>query len=166
MNEPSSTGARRWGIVAIAFIVLAACSSVPRSIAPPSVELVTLGVVQATADGQSFRVALLLDNPNDVALPVESISFNLRLAGGEGIMSGESFAPFELPPGGRETVRLDIQTDLVSSVSRLLSFVQGPEDRLAYELNGRMTLGGRPERMVPISMTGTVPLTATMGGSR
>lgn len=149
----------------LAALALTACSSVPRSIAPPGAELVSLSLLEGTADGQRYRLGLLLQNANDVALPVRSLRFNLRLSG-QGILTGESFEPFELAPGGSETITLVIQSDLVSSVSQLLSFVQGPDDRLAYELNGRLTLTGRPERSVPISMTGTVPLTATIGGAR
>jgi LEA14-like dessication related protein len=146
-------------------LALFACSSVPRSVAAPEVQLVSLSLLESTADGQRFRVSLLLDNPNDVALPIRSVRFNARL-GGEGILSGESLAPLELPARGRETLRLEVQTDLVSSVSRLLAVVQGPDDGLAYELNGRLMLAGRPERALPFSTCGTVPLTATMGGAR
>lgn len=158
----------RWScglVLGTALLGVCACSSVPRSVTPPQVQLVSLSLLEATADGQRFRVSLLLDNPNDVALPIRSVRFNARLAG-EGILSGESLAPLELPARSRETLRLEVQTDLVSSVSRLLAVVQGPDDGLAYELNGRLMLAGRPERPMPFSTSGTVPLTATMGGAR
>ena len=148
--------------VSLGALALAACSSVPRSVAPPEVELVGLSLLEATPDGQRFRVSLLLDNPNDIELPVQSIRFNARL-GGEGILSGESLAPLDLPARGRETLRLEVQTDLVSSVSRLLALVQGPGDAVPYEINGRLTLSGRTARSLPFSQSGSVPLSASMG---
>lgn len=167
MNSRLLASVRRgaWLALGAALLALAACSSVPRTVAPPDVRLVSLSLLEATGDGQRFRVSLSIDNPNDLALPIQSLRFNARL-GGEGILSGESLEPLELPARGRETVRLEIETDLVSSVSRLLAVVQGPDDGLAYELNGRLMLAGRTERSLPFSTSGTVPLTATMGGAR
>lgn len=149
-------------LVSLGVLVLGACSSVPRTVAPPEVDLIGLSLLEATPDGQRFRVSLLLENPNDIPLPLQAIRFNARL-GGEGILSGESLAPLELPARGRETLRLEIQTDLVSSVSRLLALVQGPGDGVPYEINGRVTLSGRTARSLPFSQSGSVPLSASMG---
>jgi LEA14-like dessication related protein len=167
MKRPTDRNAhwRQALLLGAALLSLFGCSGVPRSVAAPEVQLVSLSLLEATADGQRCRVGLLLENPNDVALPIRSVQFNARL-GGEGILSGESLVPLELPARGRETLRVEILTDLVSSVSRLLAVVQGPDDGLVYELYGRLMLAGRPERAMPFSTSGTVPLTATMGGAR
>ena len=49
---------------------LVACSSLPRQLASPRVELVELRLLQASFDGQRFAVRLVLDNPNPVPIPV------------------------------------------------------------------------------------------------
>jgi LEA14-like dessication related protein len=150
-------------IVLALLLTTTACSSLPRSTLAPDVKLESLSVVEVTADGQRFRLGLLLDNPNAYPLPIASLRFNVRL-GGQGIMTGESRAPLTIPALGTETLRLEIDTDLVSSVSRLLALVQGPDDGIRYELNGRLVLASGMDRTLPFSVSGIVPLSATMGG--
>ena len=142
-------------------LALTACNSLPRTTVAPSVRLVSLSLVEATADGQRFRLGLTLDNPNAYAVPIQSLRFNLRL-GGQGIMTANSNAPLTLPALGTETLRLDVESDTVSSVSQLLALVQGPDDAIRYELNGRLVLASSMERTLPFSVSGVVPLSATM----
>ena len=148
------------GLAAIVLLGVGACSSVPRSIVPPEVQLVSLALVRATTEEQTFRVGFLLRNPNDFPIPVSSIDFSARLSG-EGVLIGES-QPVTLPALDEERLNVEVRTDIVSSMSRLLAAVQGPEDGLAYELVGRLRLGGRPPRTVPFTYSGLVPLSATM----
>lgn len=150
-----------FGLLAISLLAVGACSSVPRSIVPPEVQLVSLSLVRATPQGQTFRVGFLLRNPNDFPIPIQGLEFSARLSG-EGLLIGESLAPATLPALGEERLRVEVQTDLVASMSRLIAVVQGPEEGLAYELAGRLRLDGRPPRSVPFAFNGLVPLSATM----
>ena len=114
---------------ALCLCLIQACSSLPRQLAPPQVELVELRLLQASFDGQRFAVQLLLSNPNPVPIPVLFVEFNVRLAG-EGLLDGRSLSPFTLPAGGSQSVDVEIFSNLVSSASRLLSLVQGPTNSL------------------------------------
>ena len=43
----------------------------------------------------------------------------------------------------QQTVTLELGSEIVSSLSRLMSFVQGPENTLPYEIYGKVTLDRR-----------------------
>lgn len=134
-----------------------ACSSLPRQLAPPRVQLVELRLLQAGFDGQRFAVRLLLDNPNPVAIPVRNLEFDVRLAG-EGLLDGRSLAPFTMPAGGSSTVDLEIFSNLVSSATRLQALGQGPENALDYEIQGELTLDARLRDPLGFYYRGQVPL--------
>lgn len=152
--------ARRSSYAIAATICLAAivaCSSLPRQLAPPRVELVELRLLQAGFDGQRFAVRLLLDNPNPIPIPVRSFEFDVRLAG-EGLLDGRSIAPFTMPAGGSHAVDVEIFSNLVSSATRLLALVQGPQNTLDYEIQGELTLDARLRDPIGFYHRGQVPL--------
>ncbi len=136
---------------------LAGCSSLPRQLAPPQVELAELRLLQASFDGQRFAVRLVVDNPNPVPIPVRSLEFDVRLAG-EGLLDGQSFSPFTLPARGRSSVDVEVFSNLVSSVSRLLTYAQGPANGLEYEVYGEIALDVRLREPIGFYRRGVVPL--------
>jgi LEA14-like dessication related protein len=148
--------------------LLSACVSAPRALVAPEVQLVGLSLLGVSADSQRFRVDLSVTNPNEVTIPVERLSFSVRLAG-SGVMNGRSLAPFELASGASTTLQLEVTTNLVSSLSRLLSLLQGPSDAIPYDLDGLVTLSRGLNPTFPFSRRGEVPLSLPAGlqaGSR
>jgi LEA14-like dessication related protein len=120
----------------------------------------SVSLLESSFEGQRFDVRLQLANPNAAALPVRQLDFDVRL-GGEGILVGRYQVPFTLPPQGIETVQLEIFSDTVSSVSRLMSMAQGPENALNYEIQGEITLDAGLREPVVFYSRGRVPLTST-----
>lgn len=159
LREVSTT--LRVFLTMIGAVSLAGCSSIPRGLAPIQPQLLSLDMVQASFEGQRFEVELSLTNPNSVELPVRYLEFDVRLAG-EGLLAGESAVPFILPAQDRETVRLEIFSEIVSSTSRLMSLAQGPQNALTYELQGELTLDAGMRDPVPIASRGQVPLTVRL----
>ncbi len=141
-----------------------ACSSLPRVLTPPDVQLTGLSLLRASSDRQDFRVTLRIVNPNPIPIPVEELRFNARI-GGEGLLAGTTTSRILLPARGEETLRLEVSTDLMSSIRRLLSLATGADDSLPYELDGYLALDPRHRRTLPFRSRGTVPLSATMGVS-
>lgn len=109
--------------------------------------------------GQRFRIALLVDNTNTEPLALKAIEFKLRLAD-QGIIDGRT-GPLVIEALDRQTVTLEVGSEIVSSVSRLLSFVQGPENALPYEIYGTVELDRRFREPLPFSASGQVPLVMT-----
>lgn len=146
------------GALLSAIVVLPlACAGSQGTLTAPRVQVTGLSLLEAGGETQRFSVSLLVENPNAVALPVEKLQFSLRLAG-EGLLNGESMAPVAVPANGSETIRLEVESALVSSLSRLLALVQGPDNALPYEINGQLTLAQRFRNTFPFRFRGQVPL--------
>ena len=127
-----------------------------RQVTGLQIVLQSLEPLQSTGRGQRFRVALLIDNMNTEPLKIRNIELKVRLAD-EGIIDGNTGA-FTIQALDQQTLNLEVSSEIVSSLSRLLSFVQGPENALPYELFGKVTLDRW--RMEPLQFTahGQVPL--------
>lgn len=134
-----------------------ACSSMPRRLAPPQVELARLQLLEAGFEGQRFAVELMLNNPNAADIPVRMVEFDVRL-GGEGMLEGRSLAAFTLPANGSHAVELEVFSNLVSSASRLMSFARGPTNALEYEIQGALTLDAAMREPLRFYHRGQVPL--------
>ena len=147
----------KWTAMCALIALQLACSATSRSIQPPRVELVGLSVLQPS---QRFRVSLLLTNPNAEPVPIEELRFSVRLAG-EGRLTGNSSGPLIVPAQGEETLRVEVEGDMISSVSRLISLVQGPRGTLQYEIVGDMTTDRRSRNSFPFDSSGQVPLSTT-----
>jgi len=105
---------------------------------------------------QRFRIALLVDNSDTEPVKIRGIEFKLRLAD-EGIIDGYT-PPLVIEALDRQTVIIEVGSEIVSSVSRLLSFVQGPENTLPYEIYAKVTLDRKMIDPLSFSATGEVPL--------
>jgi LEA14-like dessication related protein len=147
----------RWALLCALIVLQVACSGTSRSIQPPRVELIGLSVLQPS---QRFRVSLLVSNPNAEPVPIEELRFSVRLAG-EGRLNGNSSAPLTVAAFGQETLRVDVDADMVSSVSRLISLVQGPQSTLQFEIVGDLTTDRRGRNSFTFTASGQVPLSAT-----
>ena len=160
-RESCGRGAR---LLLVACAALAAgCATLQNALEPPQVRLVGLTLVEASAANQRFELALDVRNPHPIPFPGEELAVSVRL-GGAGLLDGRSLEPFVLPAREAETVRIEVESDIVSSLSRLLSLAQGPNSALAYELNGRVTPSRRLSGPIPFSTRGEVPL--AVPGSR
>lgn len=152
--------ARGWSspiVVATFFVaLLTSCAAAPESLTPPRVEVVGLTALKSVAGRQHFRVTLLVDNMNTEPLQIAEVRFTLRLAG-EGQLSGVAGA-MTVPALTRETAAVEVDSDIVSSLSRLLAVVQGPSDALPYEIFGNVVLARRFQNRLPFAFSGEVPL--------
>jgi hypothetical protein len=148
----------------VAVILLSAApldgSVAQRGLAPPRVAILSLEPLPSSGGEQRFRAAVLVDNMNTEPLKLRGIEFKLRLAD-EGYIDG-GIGPLTLEGLHQQTLMLELSSEIVSSISRLMSFVQGPENTLPYEIVGKVTFErGRIDPMnfagegrVPIVMTG------------
>lgn len=147
----------RFVLLLLASAALGGCETIASRLEAPDVRIESLALRSATVDAQRFRVALAVSNPNPIPIPIDRLDFSVRLGGG-GLMSGQSIEAFTLGPGATRTVQLDVDSDLVSSLTRLLALVQGPGDSISYDLDGSVTLGRGLRRNLPFSFRGQVPL--------
>jgi late embryogenesis abundant protein len=149
--------------LALGLVALLGCASAGGGVAPPRITLQSLEPQPSSAGPQRFRARLLIDNPNTEPILVYNFDFQLRLAD-QGILDGAHVTPLTVQALDRQTVTLELQSEIISSVSRLLSFVQGPENALPYEMFGRVTLDRARSPPLTFNSSGQVPL--VMSGER
>jgi LEA14-like dessication related protein len=146
------------GLIALAAAWLGGCASVPGGVLDaPEVRLASLTLREAGIDAQRFRIGLQVRNPNVIPIPIQQLRFSARLAGG-GILDGRTVEPFTLAPGATQIVQVDVDSDLVSSLSRLLALVQGPSSTISYDLDGLVELSRGFQRTLPFNYRGEVAL--------
>jgi LEA14-like dessication related protein len=107
-------------------------------ITPTSVELVDAQITE-----QRFKVGLHVQNPNDRALPIKSVSCALQVEGVE-VGHGESDSSFNVPAHGESDFDMIVTTNLGMSVPnlamRLFRGGQLPSYRLSGTVNPDITL--------------------------
>jgi LEA14-like dessication related protein len=152
-------------LLSFVFLVLGVfetgCSAAPRGVAPPRVTIKNL-VAYSTPGQQRFRVTLVIDNLNTEPLAIREIEFKLRLAD-EGIIDGRALTPVTIGALEQSSLTLELTSDLISSLSRLLAFVQGPENTIPYAIYGTITLDRRRLNPLRFSSQGQIPLAMSSG---
>ncbi len=126
---------------------------------PPRITVQALAALPSSTP-QRFRVTLQFDNQNTEPLTIKAIDFKLKIAS-EGIVDGESYLGLVVGALDQQTLTLELRSDIVSSLSRLQAFTQGPSNTLPYEIYGTVTLDRRPKVKgeVPFRSSGDAPLT-------
>jgi hypothetical protein len=130
-----------------------------RGMAPPHVAVTSLEPLPRVGAEQRFRVVFRVDNLNTEPLKLRGIEFELRLAH-LGILDGHIPA-MTVEALDQQRVTLELQSEIIASVSQLLSFAQGPENTLPYEIVYKVTFArGRIDPM-NLAAEGRVPLVMT-----
>jgi LEA14-like dessication related protein len=137
-----------------------ACAAAQRGVVAPRITVQSLESLPSSAGQTRFRVSLMVDNQNIEPMRIRGIEFKLRLAD-QGIIDGNAAVPLTIEALDRQTVTLELGSEIVSSLSRLMSFVQGPENALPYEIYGEVYLDRRSRQPLQFSARGEVPLTMT-----
>jgi hypothetical protein len=151
-------------VIAMVLIASAPLECAVAQRAPPTLRIAvqSLEPLPSSSGQQRFRVALVVDNMATEPVKIRGIEFKLRIAD-EGIIDGQTL-PLAIEALDQQTVVLDVGSEIISSLSRLLSFVQGPENTLPYEIYGKVTLDRRKMQPLSFSARGAVPL--VMAGER
>jgi hypothetical protein len=153
--------------IVVAFFAVVLLGSAPmrgalaqRGLVAPQITVQNVEPLRASAGEQRFRINLLIDNPNTEPLGIRNIEFKLRLAD-EGIIDGFLPAPVLVEALHQQTMTLELGSEIISSLSRLMSFVEGPENMLAYEIYGTITLERKLRDPFRFSARGQAPLVLT-----
>jgi len=127
-------------------------------IVPPRITVQNVEALSSTTP-QRFHVTIIIDNVNTEPVTIKKLEFKLRLAD-EGIIDG-AVPPLTVEALDRRELTLELSSDIISSLSRLLSFVQGPDSLLPYEIYGRVTLTRGLQKDSAVGAKGLVPLTVS-----
>ena len=142
-------------VIAALALPLIGCAGALGDPEPPEVSIAGLGIGQPGLFEQELRVDLRLQNPNDFAIPVDSLHFALEV-NEVPFARGQTSGDFELPALGETVVPVTVlvsTTDLMDRVMRL-----GAEQRLDYQLTGTAELGNLFGMSLPFERSGRLAL--------
>ena len=119
--------------------VLGACASLPENlIEKPDVELSDVGIMGLGFNSQTFLLSLAIRNPNPFPLPINHISFGVKLAG-QRFASGETASNVSVPARGYAEFAISVELDLLGTAPQLLSIVRESRRRdIPYVLEGEL----------------------------
>jgi len=105
---------------------------------------------------QQFDVTLRMQNPNDFALPITGMEYDLSVEG-NAVASGVSDKSVTVPAFGEELITVSVVGNFLSSLKQLQRWQQSGGSALAYELNGRLKMADVPVK-IPFNYVGKFEL--------
>ena len=148
------------------FIAAALLGSAPfgsalaqRGTAPPQVTVTSLEPLPRVGGEQRFRAVFRVDNLNTEPMKLRGIEFSLRLAH-QGLLDGRLPA-MTIEALDQQVITLELRSDLIASASQLLTYAEGPENTLPYEMVCKVTYERRKIDPVNFATEGTVPVVLT-----
>lgn len=133
--------ARRWRLLVLLAAVtgLGACETLPENlIERPEVALRDVQVIGLGFDAQTFLLSFDISNPNPFPLPVNHVSYGVRLDG-QRFASGKTPSKIRVPADGTTQFAISVELDLLSTAPALLSIVrEGVRKEVPYELEGQL----------------------------
>ena len=142
--------------VAACAVLLAACSTLPSDLVPPSVEVVGVQIMSTDMFAQRFKLRMLVNNPNDLELPITGLEYTVLMLG-DRFAEGVSNEAFVLPAKGEAEFDMLVTTSFVSSFGRLLSRAGGGKlENIDYEITGKVFVDKGMFRKIPFNHRGTV----------
>jgi LEA14-like dessication related protein len=143
-------------LLAVLAVLVAACSTLGSKLEAPRLSLVGIQVLSTDMFAQRFKVRVLVQNPNDLELPVRGLEYQIILMG-DSFADGTSTDSFLLPARGEAEFDMLVTTNFVSSFGRLLSRVGGGKlEDIEYEITGKVYVEKGMLRKIPFSHRGTV----------
>lgn len=123
----------------LALCGLGACASLPESVVSrPEVELRDVQVVGLGFKNQTFLLSFDISNPNPFPLPVNHVSYGVKLDGHR-FASGQTESDISVPAAGQAQFAISVELDLLNTAPQLLSIVRdGARRDIAYALEGQL----------------------------
>lgn len=120
---------------------LAACESLPENlVSQPDVKLRDVQVQGLGFNAQTFLLTFDISNPNPFPLPVNRVSYGLKLDG-QHFASGETDGEVRVPASGATQFAISVDLDLLNTAPRLLSIIRdGVRREIPWELDGELGL--------------------------
>jgi LEA14-like dessication related protein len=141
---------RRWWILACG-LCLAGCAGAFSDVEPPEVSLAGLAFEQPGL----FEQRLRLRNPNDFALDVERVLFDLEV-NDHGLGKAWTTDAFDVPAFGEAVVPVTVVVPTSDLLERIMDFSM--TQRLDYRLKGEVKLNNMAFGTLPFEQTGNFAL--------
>jgi len=127
-------------------LTVAACATTAIYQDPPRVTLTSIQPKDMTLLEQRYSLQLRVMNPNDVAIPVEGLSYALEINGRE-FAYGVSNVTVSIPPFGEALLDVEVVSNLLNIMQQVQEMQGEQHDSLSYRLSGKINLDNSPARL-------------------
>lgn len=128
-------------LLIVSLVVLSACAGLGGLAHPPEVSVAGLSVAQIGFFEQRFALKLRVQNPNDVELPINGLTFTIEL-NGQPFLTGLSDKAVTVPRFGEALIEVMATSTLGSALKQLRELQKGGRERIDYRIVGRLNLSG------------------------
>lgn len=147
-------------------LLAAGCTGLGGDLLPPRVKVLDVRPLTADMFAQRFTVRVLVQNPNDLELPVRGIDYQLMLMG-DSFAEGVSNEAFLLPALGEAEFDMTVTTNFMSALGRLVSRAGGGKlDKIEYEFTGKIFVDKGVIRKIPFSQQGVLDFKQALGAPK
>ena len=145
--------------ILVTVAALGGCASLPENlISKPEVELRDVQVMGLGFQSQTFLLSFDISNPNPFPLPVNHVSYGVKLDGMR-FASGKTASDISVPASGTTQFAISVELDLLNTAPRLLSVVRdGARGEIPYELEGQLGIDIPMTPPVTYRTTGAIRL--------
>ncbi|HEX7373747.1 MAG TPA: LEA type 2 family protein [Steroidobacteraceae bacterium] len=147
---------RRAALLVLAVVLVTGCASLGAKLQSPHVSVLNVQMLTTDMFAQKFKVRLKVENPNDIELKVTGLEYEILLMG-DGFAEGNSSDRFLLPAKGEAEFDMNVSTNFVSSLGRLISRMNGGKlENIDYEIVGQVFVDKGMLKKIPFSDKGKV----------
>ncbi len=139
----------------VTLLLVAGCSALVPKLEAPHLSIVNIEILKSDLLQQQLRVRMRVQNPNDRALPIRSITYSIEV-GGEEFAHGDSDRNFIVPALGETEFDVNVTANAASLLLRLAG--GGRNRELNYRLVGKVSLSSGLLRTIPFEQKGVMPL--------
>ncbi len=123
----------------------------------PKLNLVGFQILDAQLLEQRYQLTFRLINPNDIALPITGIYYEVELEGRD-FATGVNGSPIEIPAYGETRVSVEMSTSLLQSIRHLAAFAEEKPDSLNFKLKGHLNVNLPMVGKIPFTESGEIKL--------
>ena len=134
--------------------LLSACATLSPYKESPRVSLVSIQPNEMTVLEQRFVLQLRILNPNDIAIPVEGLSYAIEINERE-FAYGVSRQAVEIPAFGEALLDVEVVSNLLNVVQQLQALQGNTGGKLRYRLSGKISLANSPASL-PFDYSGVL----------
>mgnify|MGYP000851034451 CR=1 FL=1 len=147
---------RRAAFLLLAAWLLAGCAGLGPKLESPKVSILNVQMLTTDMFAQKFKVRLKVENPNSLELKVTGLDYQILLMG-DSFAEGNSSDKFLLPARGEAEFDMNVTTNFVSSLGRLISRMGGGKlEDIDYEIVGTVFVDKGMIKKIPFHDRGKV----------
>lgn len=149
--------AKHLTLMLVAIVLLSGCSLLRYKTAEaPRVTVSDIQLAGFSIFEQKFDVALRMQNPNDFALPITGMEYELFVED-SAVASGVSDRNINVPAFGEQMVTVSVVGNFLNSLTQLQRWQQSGGSELGYRLKGRLKMADVPVK-IPFDYAGKFEL--------